>query len=116
VLPLMQAGRLKGLAVSSRARSPLVADLPGMGEAGLADYDMSFWYGFFVPAGTPAPVIKRIFEASAQVVQLPAVRTAFAREGTETATSKSPEDFSAFVAEDAKFWVRLVRDAKITVD
>lgn len=116
VLPLMQAGRLKGLAVSSRARSPLVADLPGMGEAGLPDYDMSFWYGFFVPAGTPAPVIKRIFEASAQVVQLPAVRTAFAREGTETASSKSPEEFAAFVAEDAKFWVRLVRDAKITVD
>ena len=116
VLPLMQAGRLKGLAVSSRARSPLVPDLPGMAEAGLADYDMSFWYGFFVPAGTPPAVIKRIFEATAQVVQLPEVRQAFAREGTETAASKSPEEFAAFVAEDAKFWVRLVRDAKITVD
>ena len=116
VLPLIQAGRLKGLAVSSRARSPLVPDLPGMAEAGLPDYDMSFWYGFFVPAGTPAAVINRIFEASAQVVQLPAVRQAFAREGTEAATSKSPDEFAAFVAEDAKFWVRLVRDAKITVD
>ena len=116
VLPLIQAGRLKGLAVSSRVRSPLVPDLPGMAEAGLPDYDMSFWYGFFVPAGTPAAVINRIFEASAQVVQLPAVRQAFAREGTEAATSKSPDEFAAFVAEDAKFWVRLVRDAKITVD
>ena len=116
VLPLMQAGRLKGLAVSSRARTPLVPDLPGMTEAGLPDYDMSFWYGFFVPAGTPAAVIKRIFDASAQVVQLPEVRQALAREGTETATSKSPEDFAAFVAEDSKFWVRLVRDAKITHD
>ena len=116
VLPLMQAGRLKGLAVSSRARSPLVPDLPGMGEAGLADYDMSFWYGFFVPAGTPPAVIKRIFDATAQVARLPEVRQALAREGTETATSKSPEEFAAFVAEDAKFWVRLVRDAKITVD
>ena len=116
VLPLMQAGRLKGLAVSSRARSPLVPDLPGMGEAGLPDYDMSFWYGFFVPAGTPPGIIKRIFDAAAQVVQLPEVRQAFAREGTETATSRSPEDFAAFVAEDAKFWVRLVKDAKITVD
>ena len=116
VLPLMQAGRLKGLAVSSRARTPLVPDLPGMTEAGLPDYDMSFWYGFFVPVGTPAAVIKRIFDASAQVVQLPEVRQALAREGTETATSKSPEDFAAFVAEDSKFWVRLVRDAKITHD
>ena len=116
VLPLMQAGRLKGLAVSSRARSPLVPDLPGMGEAGLPGYDMSFWYGFFVPAGTPPAVIKRIFDATAQVVQLPEVRQAFAREGTETATSKSPEDFAAFVLDDAKFWVRLVKDAKISVD
>ncbi len=116
VLPLMQAGRLKGLAVSSRARSPLVPDLPGMGEAGLPDYDMSFWYGFFVPAGTPPAVIKRVFDATAQVLQLPEVRQAFAREGTETATSKSPEDFAAFVADDARFWVRLVKDAKIMVD
>ena len=116
VLPLMQAGRLKGLAVSSRARSPLVPDLPGMDEAGLAGYDMSFWYGFFVPAGTPPAVIKRIFDATAQVVQLPEVRQAFAREGTETAASKSPEDFAAFVADDARFWVRLVKDAKITID
>ena len=116
VLPLMQAGRLKGLAVSSRARSPLVPDLPGMVEAGLPDYDMSFWYGFFVPAGTPPAVIRRIFDAAAQVVQLPDVRQAFAREGTETARSKSPEEFAAYVAEDAKFWVRLVKDARITVD
>ena len=116
VLPLMQAGRLKGLAVSSRARSPLVPDLPGMVEAGLPDYDMSFWYGFFVPAGTPPAVIRRIFDAAAQVVQLPDVRQAFAREGTETASSKSPEEFAAYVAEDAKFWVRLVKDARITVD
>ena len=60
VLPMIQAGRLKGLGVSTRERSPLVPDLPGMAEAGLPDYVIEFWYGFFVPAGTPAPVVKKL--------------------------------------------------------
>ena len=116
VLPLMQAGRLRGLAVTSRARSPLVPGLPGMAEAGLADYDMNFWYGIFVPAGTPAIVVRRVFDAVSGVLQLPEVKAALAREGTETANSKSPEDFAAFLVEDAKFWQRLVRDARVTMD
>jgi tripartite-type tricarboxylate transporter receptor subunit TctC len=116
VLPLVTAGRLKGLAVTSRERSPLVPDLPGMREAGLPDYDMSFWYGFFVPAGTPQAVMKRIFDATQGVLQLPQVKAALAREGTEAVGSKSVEEFGAFVTEDAKFWVRLVKESKLTVD
>ena len=54
VLPLVQAGRLRALAVTSRNRTPLVPGVPGMGEAGLPDYEIAFWYGVFVPAGTPA--------------------------------------------------------------
>src|SRR2546427_3183365 len=53
VMPLVQAGRLRGLAVTTRARSPLIAGLPGMEEAGLANYSLSIWYGFFAPVGTP---------------------------------------------------------------
>ena len=116
VLPLMQAGRLRGLAVTSRARSPLVPSLPGMAEAGLPDYEMNFWYGIFVPAGTPAAVVRRVFDAANRAVQLPEVKAALAREGTETANSKSPEDFAAFLVEDAKFWQRLVRDARVTME
>jgi tripartite-type tricarboxylate transporter receptor subunit TctC len=116
VLPLVQAGRLKGLAVTSRERSPLVPDLPGMREAGLPDYDMSFWYGFFVPAGTPQAAMKRIFDATQGVLQLPQVKAALAREGTEAVGSKSIEEFTAFVAEDAKFWIKLVKESKLTVD
>ena len=116
VLPLAQAGRLKMLAVTSRERSPLVPGVPGMREAGLADFEMSFWYGFFMPVGTPPAVIRRLFDATQGVLQLPALVQALAREGTETVGSKSPEEFAAYVAEDAKFWVRLVKDAKLTAD
>ncbi len=116
VLPLVEAKRLRALAITSRERSPLVPHIPGMREAGLPDYEISFWYGFFFPSGTPVAAIRRLHEATQGVLQLPELRQALAREGTETTGSKSPEEFAAFVAEDAKFWVRLVRDSKLTAE
>ena len=116
VLPLVHSGRLRALAVTSRLRTPLVPDLPGMEEAGLADYEMSFWYGFFVPAGTRPEIVKKLFDATISALQQPEVKQAFAREGTETAASRSPEEFAAFLAKDAKFWVRLVKESGATLD
>ncbi len=116
VLPMVQAGRLKGLAVTSRDRSPLVPDLPGMAEAGLPAYAIEFWYGFFVPAGTPAAVVKRLFDATQSAMQQPSVKAALAREGTEVSLSSSPESFQNFLAEDAKFWVKLVKDADVKAE
>jgi tripartite-type tricarboxylate transporter receptor subunit TctC len=111
VLPLVQAGRLKALAVTSRNRTPLVPGIPGMADAGLPDYEISFWYGFFVPAATPPSIVQRLFEASAQALASPEVGKALAREGTETAGSRSPEDFRAFLEADARAWSRLVKDS-----
>jgi tripartite-type tricarboxylate transporter receptor subunit TctC len=116
VLPLVQAGRLRALAVTSRNRTPLVPGVPGMAEAGLPDYEISFWYGFFVPAGTPAAVMQRLFDETAQALKLPEVGRALAKEGTETAGSGSPAEFSAFLAEDAKLWSRLVKDSGVKAD
>jgi tripartite-type tricarboxylate transporter receptor subunit TctC len=111
VLPMVKAGRLRALAVTSRARSPLMPELPGMEESGVADYNMSLWYGFFVPAGTPPDIVKTIFEATNAALREPAVIQAFAREGTETAGSRSPAEFAAFLAEDAKIMVQLVKES-----
>lgn len=116
VLPMVQAGRLKALAVTSTHRSSLVPDVPGTSEAGLPAYSMSFWYGFFVPVGTSAEVMKKLFDATLQVMQRAEVKAALAREGTEVAMSKSPEDFSAFLEEDNRFWAKLVKDAGVKPD
>jgi tripartite-type tricarboxylate transporter receptor subunit TctC len=116
VLPLVHSGRLRALAVTSRLRTPLVPDLPGMEEAGLPDYNMAFWYGFFVPAGTRPEIVKKLFEATIGALQQPEVKQALAREGTETAASRSPDEFAAFLAEDAKFWVRLVKESGAKLD
>ena len=111
VLPLVQAGRLRGLAITSRSATPLIPGVPGMGEAGLPDYEIGFWYGFFVPAGTPPEVVRKLFEATSQVLKMPETARVLAREGTETASSSSPEDFGRFIAEDAKLWTRLVKES-----
>ncbi|HSI57124.1 MAG TPA: tripartite tricarboxylate transporter substrate binding protein [Ideonella sp.] len=116
VLGLVQGGRLRGLAVSSRERSPLVPDLPGMAEAGLPEYAIEFWYGLFVPANTPAAVTRRIFDAATMAMRQPAVKQALARDGTEVALSPSQEHFATFLAADNKFWVKLVKDAGVTTD
>jgi len=87
-----------------------------MREAGLPDYNLEFWYGIFVPTGTPTPVVRKLFDAAVGVMQLPTVKAALAREGTEVALSASPEAFERFLVEDGKFWVNLVRSAKVSVD
>ena len=116
VLPMVQAGRLRAIAVSTRDGSALVPGVPGMLEAGLPDYAIEFWYGLFVPAGTPAPIVKKIFDAATLAMQQPSVKAALAREGTEVSLSASPEAYSAFLAEDGKFWARLVKDAGVKLE
>ncbi len=111
VLPMVKAGRLRALAVTNRERSPLMPDIPGMAEAGVPDYAISFWYGLFVPAGTPPEIVKKLFEATVAAAKRPEFREALAREGTEVSLSRSPEDFAAFLAEDAKFWVKLAKES-----
>jgi tripartite-type tricarboxylate transporter receptor subunit TctC len=116
VLPMVKAGRLKALAVTSPERSSLMPEIPGMVEAGMPDYSLSFWYGFFVPAGTPPEIVRKLFDATLAAAQRPEVKAALAREGTEVALSASPAEFAAFVAEDSKFWVKLAKDSGATVD
>ena len=116
VLPMVKAGRLRALAVTNRERSPLMPEIPGMGEAGLPGYSLAFWYGLFVPAGTPPEIVRKLFDATTIAAQKPEVKAALAREGTEVVLSKSPEDFAAFLREDAKFWVKLVKDSGATAD
>jgi len=116
VLAMIQAGRLRGLAVSTLERTSLFPDLPGMREAGLPDYAMDFWYGFFVPAGTPPAIVQKLYDATQQAMQQPSVKAALAREGTDVSLSKSPADFAAFLAQDEKFWVNLVKSAGVTLN
>jgi tripartite-type tricarboxylate transporter receptor subunit TctC len=116
VLELVKGGRLRGLGVSAPQRSPLVPDLPGMVEAGLPGYSIDFWYGLFVPAGTPVHLTRKLFDAATTAMRDPAVKQALMRDGTDVDLSPSPEQFAEFLAKDNVFWTKLVKDAGVTKD
>lgn len=116
VLPQVKGGRLRVLAVSTRERSPLVPDFPGMREAGLPEYNLEFWYGMFAPVRTPPAVVKKIYDATIAAMEQPSVKATLAREGTDVSVSASPEQFAAFLAEDGKFWVNLVKSANVKIE
>jgi len=116
VLPMVKAGRLRALAVTSPERSPLMPEVPGMVEAGVPEFSIAFWYGLFVPAGTPPEIVRTLFNAATAAAQRPEVKSMLAREGTEVAISRSPEEFAAFLVEDAKLWVRLANESGAKAD
>src|SRR5258705_4245889 len=98
VLPMVKAGRLRALAVTSRERSTLMPEVPGMAEAGLPDYAIAFWYGFFVPTGTPPDIVREIYDATMVAAPRAEVKAILARAGTAVASSKSPDGFAAILA------------------
>lgn len=116
VLGMVKGGRLRALAVTSPERSALMPEIPGMREAGVPDYAIAFWYGLFVPVGTPPEIVKKLFDATIAATQRPEYKAALAREGTEVSVSRSAEEFAAFLAEDSKFWVKLAKESGATAD
>jgi tripartite-type tricarboxylate transporter receptor subunit TctC len=116
VMPLVLSGRLRGISVTTRARSPLIAGLPGMEEAGLPGYNVSIWYGFFAPAGLPRDIAARIFKATVQSLQDAKLKQVLATDGTETLASASPEAFAAFLREETDTTARVIRESGATFD
>jgi tripartite-type tricarboxylate transporter receptor subunit TctC len=100
VLPLARAGRLKVIAVTSARRSPLFPELPTIAEGGIEDYEYSFSFGLFGPAGLPAQIVERLFEASRKVLADPELRAKLEASGNEAAPSESPAAFKRAMEEE----------------
>jgi tripartite-type tricarboxylate transporter receptor subunit TctC len=98
--------------VSTAERSAIVPDLPSMAEAGVPDFDLNSWNGYFGPAGLPPEVVARLNAAINQVVAKPDVKKRLADLGFD-AFSGTPEAFGQFVSEQRDLWGKLIRDAGI---
>lgn len=114
-LPLVKAGRLRALAVSTAQRSNVAPDIPTLAEAGVPGYDATSWFGLFVPAGTPQEVINRLSAESAEALKDPKVRDTLLRVGAEP-VGTGPQAFGAFFRAEVDRWAKVVRDAKVHVD
>ncbi|MCT9810951.1 tripartite tricarboxylate transporter substrate binding protein [Acidovorax sp. Be4] len=100
VMPMVQAGKLKPLAVTTAERSPLFPDLPGMNESGIKDYDFNLWFGLYGPAKLPPEMVKKLFEASAQVLRDPEVKARLEKQGNVAWPSVSPQEFKDWAISD----------------
>jgi tripartite-type tricarboxylate transporter receptor subunit TctC len=111
----VRAGRLRALAITSAHRHRALPDVPTMPEAALPNIVTDIWIGLFVPAGTPAPIVRRLSEEIARVVALPDVRERF--DGLGTDPSGIPgEPFAKVVAADIARWTAVARAANIKAD
>lgn len=110
-LPQVRAGRLVALCLTTRQASPAIPGVPGTEAAGLPALDVGGWWGLWAPAGLPAPIRARLFEATTRVVARPAVQERLAQEGLQALPSASPEEFDAFVRRETAFWAEVVRTA-----
>jgi tripartite-type tricarboxylate transporter receptor subunit TctC len=114
-LALLQAGRLRGLAVSTATRAPTVPTIPSFVELGFPDIAYASWQGVFAPAGLPAPALRRLHGALATVIAEPAMLAWMAENGG-TPGGGSPEEFAGFLATERQRWAAVVRETGVVLD
>jgi tripartite-type tricarboxylate transporter receptor subunit TctC len=115
-VPHIKAGKLKAFAVTSKARQRLLPDTPTFAEAGIAGFETVQWWGPAVPAGTPAPVVRRLYDEFTKALRNPALVERFNAAGLEVTPSASPEAFSAFIKAEIERWAPVVKKSGAKVD
>jgi tripartite-type tricarboxylate transporter receptor subunit TctC len=115
VTPHVKAGKVRALAVTGTKRSQLMPELPTISESGLTGYNASGWYGLFVPAATPKPIIARLNQEAVKALRQPDVVRTLSSQGAEP-IGNTPEEFGAFVKAEIEKWANLVKVARMKMD
>ena len=115
ILPHIQSGKLRALAIAGPARSDRLPGVPTTGEAGYPKLNSPFWLGVVVPAGTPPEIVTKLNAAFRETLNDPATRQRLANLGAEIKIG-TPDDFKNMLARELTLWTGVVKDANITVE
>jgi tripartite-type tricarboxylate transporter receptor subunit TctC len=115
LLAHIQAGTMRALAIANEVRSDALPQVATMAELGFADFDMSTWYGISAPAGTPRAVVDKLAAAIVQALKSPAAKDKLAKAGVEMFL-KGPDEYAAYVQQDAKRMLPLIEVAGLRED
>ncbi|HSF22348.1 MAG TPA: tripartite tricarboxylate transporter substrate binding protein [Burkholderiales bacterium] len=107
-LPYVRAGKLHSLGVTTAQRSPIAPDLPTIAESGLPGYEVSTWFGIFVPSATPRAAVSQLNQALATIVKSPQMQERLAKDGL-TPVASTPEEFAREVARDTEKYGKVIR-------
>jgi tripartite-type tricarboxylate transporter receptor subunit TctC len=114
-VPLIKAGKLKALAVTTKTRSALMPELPTITEAGLQGFETVAWFGVLAPAGTPPEIVNRLSAEIAKIAKSPEMREKLVAMGAEPVGS-TPDEFKALIDRDIAKWKPLAQKVGIKVD
>ena len=112
----IKAGRLKAFAVTSKVRQKLLPDTPTFQEGGVPGFETVQWWGPAVPAGTPAPVVKKIYDEFVKAMKNPKLVERYNGAGLEVTPSASPEAYTAFIKAEIARWAPVVKASGARVD
>lgn len=115
LLPQVNAGKLKPIAIGAPQRVPSAKDVPTTTEAGMPDLQTENWYGMVAPAKTPPAIIAKLNQAAAEAMKDPAVEEKLASQGA-TLVGDKPEQFRAFIETEIKKWAKVIKDAGVPTE
>jgi tripartite-type tricarboxylate transporter receptor subunit TctC len=115
VITHVKSGRMKALAVSGPKRSPLAPEVPTVAEAGVPGFEVTVWFGFLAPAGTPRDIVQRLNAESTRIINSPEVSDRFMKLGVTPATG-TPEQFGDMIKSEVSRWAKVIKDAGIKTE
>jgi tripartite-type tricarboxylate transporter receptor subunit TctC len=115
LLPYIRSQKLRPLAITSDKRSPAEPQIPTMIESGVKDFEITAWFGFMAPTGTPKPIIDKVSKDVAAVLAMPDVNKRIVDQATEVVGS-TPEQYAAFIKSETAKWKDVIIRAKMTAD
>jgi tripartite-type tricarboxylate transporter receptor subunit TctC len=116
--PQIVSNQVKAIANMSKSGTPLLPNLASLHEQGLADFDAYYWNGVFLPKGTPAPIVRRLHEATLAAMETPAVQARLLEIGAVvvTADRRSPEYLTRFVGSEIEKWAVPIKASGISIE
>jgi tripartite-type tricarboxylate transporter receptor subunit TctC len=110
-----QSGKVRPIAVTGLKRFTQLPDVPTIAEAGVPGYEVTGWYGFYAPHGTPPEIVRRLQTEAARALNSADVKEKLVRTGNEPVVS-APDEFAAFMRKEIAKWAKVVKEANIRVD
>jgi tripartite-type tricarboxylate transporter receptor subunit TctC len=112
ILPVVKEGRLRGLAVTSLKRSPMIPELPTMAESGFPGFEALSWFGLFAPAGTPAPIADKLYQTATKILAQPDTQARYAELSLEISGADGKR-LAHIIKTDIAKWAKVIKDANI---
>ena len=113
---LIQAGKVRALAVATAQRIPMIPDTPTLAEAGLTDFSYDSWFGMLAPAGTPPAIVEKINRETIAILQQPELQERLARQGGVTVVYSAPAQFDEIIKNDSARYGQIFKEAGIAAN